>query len=168
MSISMYDASVPVFTQMLNSLVDVLQKAADYAEAKKIDPGVLIASRLYPDMLPLSAQVQIAGDTAKGCAARLAGMEPPGYEDNESSFPELIARLEKTVDYLKTITRDQVEGSEQKTIHYPHHGDSSSMDGLRYLLHRSLPNFFFHVTTAYAILRHNGLEIGKADFMGKY
>lgn len=168
MSISMYDASVPVFTQMLNSLVDVLKKAGDYAEVKKIDPGVLIASRLYPDMLPLSAQVQIAGDTAKGCAARLAGMEPPVFEDNESSFPELIARLAKTADYLKTITRDQVEGSEEKTINYPHHGDSSSMDGLRYLLHRSLPNFFFHVTTAYAILRHNGLEIGKADFMGKY
>lgn len=168
MTISMYDASVPVFTQMLQSLLNILKKADAYVESSKIDPKALIQARLYPNMLPLSVQVQIAGDTAKGCAARLAGVEPPVYEDNESTFAELIARVSKTIEYLKTIEKEKVDGTENNQIHYPHHGQTATMEGLPYLLHRSLPNFYFHVTTAYAILRHNGLELGKSDYIGTY
>ncbi len=168
MTISMYDASVPVFNQMLQSLSDILKKAVTYAENRKIDPTVLINSRLYPDMLPFVLQIRIATDTAKGCAARLAGIDPPVYEDNESTFSELIARLDKTIEFLKTLKKEQIDGSEAKTITYTLHGKTSSFEGLPFLLHKSLPNFFFHVTTAYAILRHNGLEIGKADYMGTY
>ncbi len=166
MTISMYDASVPVFTQMLQALLNILKKADAYVNSNKIDPKALIQARLYPNMLPLSAQVQIASDTAKGSAARLAGFEPPVYEDNESTFPELIERVSKTIEFLKTVSKEKVDGSENNQIQYPHHGQTATMEGLPYLLHRSLPNFFFHVTTAYAILRHNGLELGKSDYIG--
>ena len=167
MTISMYQASVPVFIHMLNNLVAILEKAAAHAEAKKIDPAVLINSRLAPDMFPLSRQVQIATDGAKGCAARLAGLEPPRYEDNESTFPELIARLRKTIDYLATFTPAQIDGSEEKTIVMKFRDSSRTFVGLPYLLHYVLPNFYFHVTTTYAILRHCGVELGKQDFLGK-
>jgi hypothetical protein len=163
----MYQASVPVFIKMMQNLIDILKKAEVYAETRKIDPSVLINSRLFPDMLPLRKQVQIATDHAKGCAARLAGMEPPVYEDNEATFPELIGRLVKTIEYLKTLKEEPMVGSEDRTISFLHHGKMESYQGLPYMLHRSLPNFYFHVTTAYDILRHNGLEIGKADFIGK-
>ncbi|MFH2131421.1 MAG: DUF1993 domain-containing protein [bacterium] len=167
MAISMYKASIPVFKQMLQSLAAILKKAAVYAENRKIDPSVLINSRLYPDMFPLSKQIQIATDTAKGCAARLAGMEPPVFQDGETSFADFIKRVEKTVDFLNSLKAEQINGSEDKTITYTQHGKESSFQGLPYLLHKSLPNFFFHVTTAYDILRHNGLDIGKADFIGQ-
>lgn len=167
MTISMYQASVPVFIPMLNNLSAILEKAAAHAEAKKIDPAVLINSRLAPNMFPLSRQVQIATDGAKGCAARLAGLEPPRYEDNEATFPALIARLRKTVDYLGTFTPAQIDGSEEKTIVMKFRDSGRSFVGLPYLLHYVLPNFYFHVTTAYAILRHCGVELGKQDYLGK-
>lgn len=167
MKMSMYQASVPVFIRALNNLAAVLEKAAAHAEARKIDPAVLIGARLYPDMLPLSKQIQIASDNAKGLAARLAGLEPPKYEDNEASFPDLVARLRKTVAYLQTLKPEQVDGTEDKTIQLKTHAGMLTLTGAGYLMERALPNVFFHCTTAYAILRHNGVELGKNDFLGK-
>lgn len=167
MKISMYQASVPPFILMLNNLSAILEKAAVHAEAKKIDPAVLINSRLYPDMFALSRQVQIATDNAKGCVARLAGLEPPKYEDNEVSFPELIARLRKTTDYLAGFKPEQIDGSEEKTITLKFRDSSRTFVGMPYLLNYVLPNIYFHIVTAYAILRHNGVDIGKQDFLGK-
>ena len=167
LTMSMYQASVPVYTHMLSNLSTILNKAGAYVEAKKIDPAVLIGSRLYPDMLPLARQIQIAGDGAKGSAARLAGLEAPKYEDDEKTFPELCERLQKTIDYLQTFTPGQIDGSENRTITLTRGSQSTTFLGLPYLLHHALPNFYFHVTTAYNILRHNGLEIGKRDFLGK-
>jgi uncharacterized protein len=167
MTISMYQASVPVMTHTLGNLIGILEKGAAYAEAKKIDPAVLVASRLYPDMFPLSRQVQIATDNAKGSVARLAGQEPPKFEDNEASFPELIARVQKTIAFLKTFTPAQLDGSENKTINLTVRGSPVSYQGMPYLLHHALPNVFFHVTTAYNILRHNGVDVGKRDYLGK-
>lgn len=167
MKISMYQASVPTFILMLNNLSAILEKAAVHAEAKKIDPAVLINSRLYPDMFALSRQVQIATDNAKGCVARLAGLEPPKYEDNEASFPELIARLRKTTDYLAGFKPEQIDGSEEKTITLKFRDSSRTFVGMPYLLNYALPNIYFHIVTAYAILRHNGVDIGKQDFLGK-
>ena len=163
----MYQASVPVFVRALNNLAALLEKAAAHAEARKIDPAVLINTRLYPDMLPLSKQVQIASDSAKGGAARLAGAEPPKYEDNETSFPELIARLRKTVAYLESIKPEQIDGSEDKTVSWKTQTTTRTMQGMPYLLSHVTPNVYFHTTTAYAILRHCGVEIGKQDFLGK-
>ena len=167
MTISMYQASVPVFIRMLNNLAAILEKAAAHAEAKKIAPAVLLNSRLYPDMFPLSRQVQIASDTAKGGAARLAGMEPPKYEDNETTFPELIERLRKTIAYLNTLKPEQIDGSEKKKVTLKVRDEMLTFEGLTFLLNRALPNLFFHVSTAYAILRHSGVEIGKKDYLGK-
>ena len=167
LTMSMYQASVPTYTHMLSNLSAILNKAGAYVEAKKIDPAVLIGSRLYPDMLPLGRQVQIAGDGAKGSAARLAGLEAPKYEDDEKTFPELCERLQKTINFLQTFTPDQIDGSENRTITLMRGSQSTTFLGLPYLLHHALPNFYFHVTTAYNILRHNGLEIGKRDFLGK-
>ncbi|MBF0237957.1 MAG: DUF1993 domain-containing protein [SAR324 cluster bacterium] len=168
MKISMYQSSVPVFIRMLNNLSAILEKAAAHAEAKKITPSVLINSRLYPDMLPFVTQIFIATDTAKGASARLAGMEPPKFEDNEATFPELVARIKKTVDFLSSLTPEQIDGSDEKTILLPrHNGEVTTFQGLSYLQNYALPNFYFHVTTAYAILRHNGIEIGKQDYLGK-
>ncbi|MEK7815289.1 MAG: DUF1993 domain-containing protein [Pseudomonadota bacterium] len=167
MTISMYQASVPVFIRMLNNLVAILGKAAAHAEAKKIAPAVLLNSRLYPDMFPLSRQVQIASDTAKGGAARLAGMEPPKYEDNETTFPELIERLRKTIAYLNTLKPEQIDGSEKRAVTLKVRDESLTFEGLTFLLNRALPNLYFHVSTAYAILRHSGVEIGKKDYLGK-
>ena len=166
MKISMYQASVPMFIRMLNNLSAILEKAAAYAEARKIDPAVLISARLYPDMYPLSRQVQIATDNAKGCAARLAGLDPPKYEDDETSFSELIARIRKTTEYLATFTPDQIDGSEERTVVLKFRSGSRTFVGLPYLLQYVLPTIYFHITTAYGILRHNGLEIGKMDYLG--
>ncbi len=167
MKISMYQASVPVYSRMLTNLAAVLEKAAAQAEAKKIDPTVLINSRLYPDMFPLVRQVQVAADNAKGPAARLAGLEPPKYEDNEKTFPELRERIQKTINYLKVIKPEQIDGSEERTITLQVRGNTVTFQGMPYLLNFALPNFFFHVTTAYDILRHNGVEIGKQDYLGR-
>jgi hypothetical protein len=163
----MYQASVPVFVRALNNLAVILEKAAAHAEARKIDPTVLINTRLYPDMLPLSRQVQIASDSAKGGAARLAGGEPPKYEDNEASIPDLIARLRKTVAYLESIKPEQIDGCEDKTVSWKTQTSTRTMLGMPYLLSHVTPNVYFHTTTAYAILRHCGVEIGKQDFLGK-
>ena len=168
MTLSMYQASVPVFTRMLDNLATILEKAAAHAEAKKIDPAVFINDRLYPDMLPLARQIMIASDTAKGGAARLAGVEPPSYEDNETSFPELIERLRKTIAYLNTLKPAQIDGSEKKTITLKTRNDTLTFEGMTFLLNRALPNLYFHVSTAYAILRHNGVDIGKKDYLGKF
>lgn len=167
MSLSMYQSSLPVITAMLANLKTILEKGAAYSEKKKIDPAVLPASRLFPDMLPLSKQVQIATDHAKGCAARLAGQEPPAYEDNEKTLAELIARVQKTIDYVNTFNAAQIDGSEERSIELKVGGHELKFIGHVYLLKFALPNFYFHVTTAYNILRHNGVEIGKSDFLDK-
>ncbi len=163
---SMYTVTVPPIVRSLTNLRTILEKAVAYAEAKKIDPLVLVNARLYPDMYPLSRQVQIATDVAKGAVSRLAGLEPPKYEDNESTFPELLARIDKTIAHLESFTPDLIDGTEDKTILLPRHDRTSTFTGLAYLTDFVLPNVYFHVTTAYAILRHNGIEIGKKDFLG--
>lgn len=163
----MFEASVPVFARSLNNLAAILEKAAAHAEAKKIDPAALINFRLYPDMLPLLKQIQIASDSAKGGVARLAGEEPPKYEDNETTFADLVTRLRKTVAYLQTIKPAQVDGSEDKTVSWKTQTATRTMQGLPYLVSHVTPNVYFHVTTAYAILRHCGIEIGKPDYLGK-
>ena len=166
MMISMYEASIPVFIRMSKNLAAIVAKAAAHAEAKKIDPAVLINSRLYPDMFPLVRQIQIASDAAKGCAARLAGLEPPKFEDNEATFPELLTRIDKTVAYLETLKPEQIDGSEQRTITLQIRNRTVTFLGMPYLLNFALPHFYFHVTTTYDILRHCGVEIGKQDFIG--
>jgi hypothetical protein len=167
MSISMYQASVPVLTRSLGNLVRLLEKGAAHAEAKKIDPAVLVNSRLYPDMFALARQVQIATDMAKGCAARLAAVEPPKYEDKEASFEDLIARVQKTIDYLKTFKPERIDGSETRDVVLKSPRGDMNFKGLAYLQGFVLPNVYFHVTTTYNILRHNGVEIGKMDFIGQ-
>jgi hypothetical protein len=167
MTISMYQASVPPMIKTLSNLRSVLEKAAAHAEAKKIEPSVLINARLYPDMFPLSRQVQIATDMAKGAASRLAGQEVPRYEDNETTFSELITRLDKTIALLETFKPEDINGSEERAITLPMRDRTLSFKGLPYLLDYVLPNVYFHTTTAFAILRHNGVEIGKKDFLGK-
>ena len=166
MALSMYQITIPVFTRVLNNLSAILNKGAAHAEAKKIDPSVFINSRLAPDMFPLSRQVQIATDAVKGCAARLAGVDIPSFADNEASFPDLQERITKTLAFLNSITEAQLEGSESKTVSLKVRGNDVEMKGLPYLNGFVLPNLFFHVTTAYAILRHNGVELGKADYLG--
>lgn len=167
MSISMYSVFMPATTRALNNLIGILDKIAAHAEARKIDPAVLINSRLFPDMFPLSRQVQIATDMVKGGAARLAGQTPPSFEDNEASIPDLVARVRKTLDYLATFTPAQIDGSEERPITLKMRQGELNFRGEDYLLGYVLPNMYFHVTTAYAIARHNGVELGKADFLGK-
>lgn len=166
MSLSMYQASVPVFIRMLTNLSAFLKKGEAYAQAKKIDPSVLINARLYPDMFTLARQVQIATDQVKGCASRLSGAEPPSYEDKEQSFAELQARLDKTIAHLKSFKPEQIDGSEERSVSMKVRDKTLTFKGRDYLFERVYPNFFFHVTTAYDILRHNGVEIGKKDFLG--
>jgi hypothetical protein len=166
MSLSMYQASIPGFVRMLNNLSTILGKAAAHAEAKKIDPAVFINARLAPDMLPLARQVQIATDGVKGCAARLAGIEVPGFPDTETSFPELQARIGKTVAFLQSVAAAKIDGSEARKVTLKLRGVDETFLGQPYLLDFVIPNFYFHVTTAYAILRHNGVEIGKGDYLG--
>lgn len=166
MSLSMYQASVPVFVRMLANLSAILKKGEAHAQAKKIEPSVIINARLYPDMFPLVRQVQIATDQVKGCASRLAGQEPPSYPDTEQTFAELYARLDKTIAHLKSFKPTQIDGSEERPIELKQRTGIIHTKGREYLLERVIPNFFFHVTTAYNILRHNGVEIGKGDFLG--
>jgi hypothetical protein len=166
MQISMYQAAVPPFARVLNSLATILEKAAAHCAAKQVDPSVLVNARLFPDMFPLVRQVQIAADGAKGGAARLAGIEPPVFEDNETTFPELMTRLRKTVAFLESLREEQFANSEDRTVTWKTRTASRSMQGLPYLLTHVTPNVYFHVTTAYNILRHNGVEIGKQDFLG--
>ena len=167
MSLSMYQASIPGFLRMLGNLSAILHKAEAYAAERKIEPGVLINARLAPDMLPLVRQVQIATDGVKGCGARLAGIEIPSYADTESSFAELQERIAKTRAFLQGIDAAQLEGSEGKEITLKFPSMEMKFGGRDYLLGFVLPNFYFHVTTAYAILRHNGLQIGKMDYLGQ-
>jgi hypothetical protein len=167
MAISMYQVSAPVFLKTLANLSAILDKGAAFAEAKKVDPSVLLNYRLAPDMLNLTRQVQIATDHAKRGVARLAGLEAPVYEDTEASFAELKARIDKTVAFVNTVKPAQMDGSETREITINAGGNSKTFTGQTYLLHNSLPNFFFHVTTAYDILRHCGVGIGKADFIGQ-
>lgn len=165
MSISMYQASIPRFTHMLHNLAAILDRAQAYADAKKLDPSVLPSARLYPDMLPLAAQVRIACDTANGVATRLAGAAAPAFGDDKT-IADLKARVETSIAFLKTVGAAQVDGTEKKETVVKVGGKDVTYAGLQYLLARAIPNFYFHVTTAYAILRHNGLEIGKGDFLG--
>lgn len=167
MTISMYSASVPVFKQMLNSLDAILAKAEAHASEKKIDPNALLQARLFPDMFPLTRQVQIAADFAKGVTARLAGVDVPAYEDNEQSFEQLRARIAKTLAFIDTIPADKIDGSEAREIVLmPGTPRERKFAGQSYLVNYGLPQFFFHHTTAYALLRHNGVELGKRDYMG--
>jgi len=166
MTISMYNASVPTFIHKLTNLAAIIDKAIKHAEAKKIDGSVLAGYRLAPDMLPFSVQIQIACDTAKGCGARLASIDPPKFEDNEKTLPELKARIEKTVAFLSTLKAAQIDGSEEKEVVLKFPNATFNFIGLGYLNNFALPNFYFHMTTAYAILRHVGVELGKQDFLG--
>jgi len=169
MTISLYAASVPVFRQMLNSLHDILGKAEAHAEARKIEPDVLLQSRLYPDMFPFVRQVQVAADFARGVSARLAGHEVPKYADEEKTFGELRALITKTLSFLDTCEPAQIDGQEDREIvTRPGTPKERRFSAQSYLLTYGLPQFFFHVTTAYAILRHNGVEVGKRDYMGNY
>ncbi len=167
MALSMYQASVPVFIKTLGNLANILDKGAAYAAAKKVDHAVLLGYRIAPDMLAMVRQVQIACDFAKGACARLAGMDVPAWEDNEKSFDDLKARIAKTIDYCKGFKPEQIDGSEDRDIQVKVAGNPVTEKGQPYLLHSVLPNFFFHTTTAYDILRHCGVEIGKRDFIGQ-
>lgn len=168
MSLTMYQASIPVFVRLLGNLSAILDKAAAHAEAKKIDPTVFVNARLAPDMYPLSRQVQIATDMVKGCAARLAGLEVPRYEDNETTLSELQARIAKTIAFIQTVSAEQIDGSEEREITLKFGSREMHFLGQAYLLNFVIPNFHFHYTTTYAILRHNGVEIGKRDYVGDY
>ncbi len=166
MTISMYQASAPAFTRMLMQLKVIVDKAAATAAAKKVDDSVYLTARLYPDMLPMGRQIHIACDFAKGCCARLAGLEVPKYEDNEVTFADFQARIDKTIAYVATISAAQIDGQEDRDINITIAGKPVTFKGQPYLVHFALPNFYFHLTTAYAILRHNGVDIGKGDFLG--
>jgi hypothetical protein len=169
MTNSMYSASVPVFKQMLTALSEVLKKAEAHATERNIEPNALLQARLFPDMFPLVRQVQIAADFSKGVSSRLAGVEVPSWPDTEVTFTDLQALLAKALTYIGTLEAAQFEGSENKEIVLrPGTPKEKKLVGSAYLQHYGLPQFFFHVTTAYAILRHNGVEIGKRDYMGVY
>jgi len=169
MTVSLYNASVPVFKQLLNSLNAILTKAHVHAAEKKIDPSALLQARLFPDMFPLTRQVQIACGHARGAAARLTGQDVPGNDDKEQSFDDLLALISRTVAYLDSVTPEQFEGGESREIVLrPGTPNEKRLSGENFLLHFSIPQFFFHITTTYAILRHNGLDVGKRDYMGVY
>ena len=166
MTISMSSASLPIFKSMLENLSHILDKAQAHAETRKFDPVVLLQFRLAPDMLPFTRQVLIACDAAKNGVARISGVEAPRFEDNEATFPELKARIQKTLAYLATVPGERLDGTEDKDITFPVGREATrTMKGEAYLKHWALPNFFFHVTMAYAILRNNGVELGKADYL---
>jgi hypothetical protein len=166
MAISMYSASVPTFQHMLRNLSHILSKGEAFAEAKKCDPTALTTFRLAPDMLPFTRQILIACDGAKNGTMRLSGVEAPKFDDKEASFEELKARVQKTIDYLASVPQAALDGTEDKEITFPVGKEKTrTMKGEAYLKHWVLPNFFFHITTAYAILRHNGVELGKQDYL---
>jgi hypothetical protein len=162
----MYQASVPRFVNALTNLSRILDKAQAHVDAKKIDPEVLTSFRLYPDMLPMRSQVQIACDTAKGLVARLAGLEIPVYEDTEKSLADLKARIAKTIAFIQSVSPAQIDGTEDKEIVVKRRDQETRYKGMQFLLGHAVPNVYFHVTTAYNILRHNGIEIGKRDYLG--
>ena len=166
MTLSMHQASVPLFQQGLSALAAILDKAEAQCAERKIDPAVLLADRLAPDMFTFTRQVQLACDFAKNCTARLAGREPPKFEDSETSVAQLKERIARTLDYVGSVPAAEIDGSETRTITLNIAGQSMSFTGQAYLLNFALPNFYFHLTTAYAILRHNGIQIGKRDFIG--
>jgi uncharacterized protein len=163
----MYQASAPRFAAMLRNLSTLLDKAEAHCSAKKIDPSALTTFRLYPDMFPLTRQVQIACDTAKGAVARLAGVDIPKHEDTEQTFAELKSRIAKTVDFIESVKAERIDGSEDREIVLAMRSGERRFKGMPYLLGFAYPNFYFHITTAYNILRHNGVELGKLDFLGK-
>jgi hypothetical protein len=165
----MYNASVPVFRQVLGSLAAILEKAESHADLKKLEPDALLKARLFPDMFPLLRQVQVAADFAKGTVARLGGVEVPRYEDTETDFAGLQARIAKTLAFIDSVPREAIEAGEDREITVGTGANQRQFSGGQtYLMHYSLPHFYFHATTAYAILRHNGLEIGKKDFIGSF
>jgi len=167
MALSMHSASVPVFVRMLNNLLAWLDKAEAHAKAKKFDPANYLGLRLAPDMLPFTRQIQIASDAVKNCVARLAGLEPPKWPDEEKSFDELRARIRKTLDYAQSVPAAKIDGSEAREVTVPFGpGRSLTFPGEVFLKHFSLPNFFFHVTLTYALLRQAGVELGKMDYLG--
>jgi hypothetical protein len=166
MSLSMYQASVPVFRHQLQALSKILAKGEEHANARKLDHSALIQCRLYPDMFPLARQVQVAADAAKGAVARLAGVEVPSWEDHETTFAQLRERCDKTDNYLAGFTPAQVDGSEERQIVLKMRDREVNFTGQQYLLGFAMPNFYFHMTTAYALLRQCGVEIGKRDFLG--
>ena len=166
MSLSMYQASVPVFVRMLTNLSAILDKAQAHAEAKKFDSSVYMTLRLFPDMLPFSKQVQIACDSAKLCCARITGADAPKFEDSETSLAELKSRISKTIAYIETMTPAMLDGTEAKDVVLKLSGKDVTFKGQQYLLHFAQPNLYFHISTAYNILRHNGVEIGKLDYLG--
>jgi len=166
MTISMYQASVPRISNSLNNLSNLLDKAQAFVDAKKLDETALTRFRLYPDMLNMTRQVQIACDTAKGVIARLAGVEPPVYEDNEQSLADLKARIAKTVAFIQTFKPEQIDGTEDKDIVTKRGEKETHYKGMQFLLGHGLPNVYFHVTATFCILRHNGVEIGKRDYLG--
>lgn len=166
MSLSMYQASVPVFIRALKNLTVVLQKGDAFAQAKQIDPSVLINDRLAPDMFTLLRQIQIATDVARRGVARLAGVEPQKYEDNEKTFADLYDRINRTIAYLESLRPQQIDGTEDRPISFEIQGNTMNFTGQEMLLNFSIPNVFFHTTVTYAILRHNGVELGKRDFLG--
>jgi hypothetical protein len=166
MSVSIYDITVPVFARMLTNLLALMDKAEANAAERKFDTLVLSDARLAPDMIPLRGQIMIATDHVKGCVSRLAGQPVPSWPDTEQSFAELRQRVQKALELLKTVTPEQLNGSEERNVALVQAGKEVTMLGLDYVTQRALPNFFFHVTTAYAILRHNGVPIGKRDFLG--
>ena len=166
MTISMYQASVPRFVSILGNLSNILDKAQAHIDAKKLDATVLTTYRLFPDMLPMTRQVQIACDAAKGAAARLAGIENPMHEDNEKTLADLKARIAKTIAFVQSVTPAQIDGTEDKDIVIQRGDTQTRYKGMQFLLGHAIPNIYFHVTTAYNILRHNGVEIGKRDYIG--
>ena len=167
MSLSMHSASAPVFARMLGNLLTWLDKAEAHATARKFDAGNYLGLRLAPDMLPFTRQIQIASDAAKACMARLAGVEAPKWEDNEASFEDLRARVRKTIDYVNSFSAAQIDGSDGREIHVPRRtSEPLVFSGENYLRHYALPNLYFHLTAAYALLRQAGVELGKADFLG--
>jgi hypothetical protein len=166
MTLTMYSASVPVFSRMLTNLLACLDKAEAWATERKIDTKVLVESRLAPDMYPLRGQIQIATDHAKGAPSRLAGKPVPSWDDNEVTLEDLKARVQKAIDYLATFSEAEFEGSDSRDVTLRARGQDVLVNGQVYLLNRAFPNFYFHVTTAYDILRHNGVPLGKSDFVG--
>ena len=167
MTMSLYPVTVPVFIRTLTNLKFVLQKAQAHALEHKIEEAVFVDARLYPDMFPLSRQVQIATDIARGCAARLAGAEPPSFEDKERTFDDLVGRIDRTIDYLRSLPEQQFDDAETRAITRPVGGKPHTFTGVNYALQFGVPNVYFHAATAYDILRHSGVPLGKADFLGK-
>ena len=166
MSFSLYQASVPVYAQRLKALATIITKAATHCVEQKIDPNVILQSRLYPDMYPFARQIQIACSHAERGSSRLAGLEPPKHDDKEGSLEDLVKRIEDTISYIKSIEAKKLEGAEDRDITFPIGSETMTLKGADYLLQFSQPNFYFHLMVAYAILRHNGIKIGKDDFMG--